>query len=633
MRGMAYCAEVSGHGVSAIVQRDTESPGSDATSGTLSTPYPLPRILHAAIVGMAVMLFSALSLKNIALPGLYYDEALDVVPAMQLLQGMPLEPVRGAYLSVAGHPLPLMIMDYVGTVNTYLALPVFAVFGVNVTSVRLLPILLAALGLVLGYLVALRLFDWRVAAISVLLVAVDPSYVFFSRMGIHVTSVMNIFALGSLLALLHWRSSGQRRWLLIGGLLLGLGLWAKVLFLWWIVALAVHGLWTRAGHGLRTRIARIREHGLRVWLARIGEGIWNATAPVVANAAGHNGWPTVEVAVITAGILIGSAPLWVYNLTTGGTLTAFGRNAVVTEQGINNLNVIGNLIVAVDSFRILLDGSYFWFQGRQFANPLNVVGFAGAAAGTLLLIRRKPQWRPALVMIGTLIAVIVAESAFTVSGIWATHLYILLPLPQMVLAVAIVLLADWLAQRISLVQAEEQNAGGLRHRLSFLAPRSPKWRVLAQRAVMIIALAAGMTTNLGVDLAYHAAMVRSGGLSRFSDAIYKLADWLDAQHFDTVYAVDWGIQKNVQILTQGRVNPLEISGFGGESPAAFAQRAEKALMDPSRAVYVFHSKEDTVYELYPTFQAVADRLGVKLKIIEATRDRSGAPVHVMWVRQ
>ena len=88
----------------------------------------------------------------------------------------------------------------------------------------------------------------------------------------------------------------------------------------------------------------------------------------------------------------------------------------------------------------------------------------------------------------------------------------------------------------------------------------------------------------------------------------------------------------MQILTQGRVNPIEISGYAGEPPEAFVRRAEQALADPA-AVYILHSKEDTVYDLYPTFQATADRLGYKLKIIDATRDQSGAPVHVMWIRE
>ncbi len=583
------------------------------TRHTSDRLYPASWMVRdALIVGIAVALFLALSLKNITLPGLYYDEALDVVPAMQLLQGAPVEPVRDVALTVGGHVLPLMVMDYVGTVNTYLAIPVFAAFGVNVTSVRLLPILLAALSLLLAYRLAVRLFDWRVAALTVLLAAVDPSYVFFSRMGNHVTSVMTVFALGSLLAFLHWRESRRTRWLALGGLLLGLGLWAKVLFLWWIAALVVAFC-----------VERFVRSGL--WSARLRSGLWSATTPVVAlprplrrqecpiqrgrlsshstNAAvvRRNARPW---AIVLAGCLIGSAPLWLYNLASGGTIISFTRNAVVTENGVRNLNVLANLVAAVQSFGVLLDGRYFWFMGGQFANVVNVVGFVAALAASVLLIRRRPAWRTGLVLVISVIVVIVAASAFTVSGIWATHLYILLPLPQMAAGLGVVLVAETLAQ-------------------------SRRWL----QAVMIgLVLLGGMLANYQVCAQYETALERSRGLSRFSDAIYELADWLDRHQYATVYAVDWGMQKNVQILTQGRVNPVEISGFAGEPPNAFVRRAEKALADPS-AVYIWHSKEDTVYELYPAFKATAERLGYQLKIIDATHDQSGAPVHVMSIRE
>ena len=62
-----------------------------ATPAMPDHPYHAARLIRdACIVGIAVALFLALSFRNITLPGLYYDEALDVVPAMQLLQGTPL---------------------------------------------------------------------------------------------------------------------------------------------------------------------------------------------------------------------------------------------------------------------------------------------------------------------------------------------------------------------------------------------------------------------------------------------------------------------------------------------------------------------------------------------------------------
>jgi 4-amino-4-deoxy-L-arabinose transferase-like glycosyltransferase len=541
--------------------------------------HPASRFLQFVIVAVALALFLALSLKNITLPGLYYDEALDVVPTAQMLQGMPVDAVRGSGLAIGDRTFPLMVMDYVGTVNTYLALPVFALFGADVRSVRLLPIVLAALSLALGYLLALRLFDWRVAGVATLLLAVDPSYVFFSRMGIHVTSAMTVFSLGSLLALLHWEDTASRRWLLLGGLLLGLGLWAKVLFAYWIVALAV--AWA-----------------CRRLLPADGKRALSTPTLILHSDRSDRLRPG---AIVLAGIALGSAPLWIYNLQTGGTLAAFGRNALITEHGVSNLNVVANVVAALASLRTLLDGSYFWFMGASFANPLNVIVLVAAVLACLALLRRRPQWRGGSALTGVLLAAIVAESAFTVSGIWATHLYILFPLPQMVIALGVVLLADNLAPR----------------------------RLWLQWAVIGVVLAAGMTANVRTDMAYHAAVQRSGGLSRFSDAVYKLADWLDAQDNRAIYALDWGIAKNVSILTQGRVNPIEVFGYAGSSPEELDRRLEQALSDRT-ALYVLHSREDTVFELYQRFAAAAQRVGVSPQIIEAFSDKSGAPVYVMW---
>jgi len=138
-----------------------------------------------------------------------------------------------------------------------------------------------------------------------------------------------------------------------------------------------------------------------------------------------------------------------------------------------------------------------------------------------------------------------------------------------------------------------------------------------------------MLPDIRADMAYHADLVRSGGYSRFSDAIYSLAAWLDGRGIHQPVSVDWGMRANVQLLTQGRVNPVEIAGYAGEDPQAFRQRARSMLSRPG-SVFLFHSKEDTVYERYPLFQEEAEALGVHLQIIEAFRDRSGAPVYVIW---
>jgi 4-amino-4-deoxy-L-arabinose transferase-like glycosyltransferase len=146
---------------------------------------------------------------QIHLPGLYYDEALDAIPAMQLLAGQPLDITSTFHL--LGREWPLMVMTYVGPTTSYLVAPAFALFGVSVTVLRLVNIGLGVLTLALAWGLLNELFDAKVAGIAVLLLAVNPTFIFWSRLGAFVSLPMLPLAIGALWCLYRWRQRGQDR--------------------------------------------------------------------------------------------------------------------------------------------------------------------------------------------------------------------------------------------------------------------------------------------------------------------------------------------------------------------------------------------------------------------------------------
>src|SRR6476659_7223814 len=96
-------------------------------------------ILDAIALVAALGIFLSLTLYQLNLPGLYPDEAFDVIPTMQILLGHPVELQRNAGIHVLGLSLPLMSSsDYQGVTSTYLALPFFAIGGINVYSLRVM---------------------------------------------------------------------------------------------------------------------------------------------------------------------------------------------------------------------------------------------------------------------------------------------------------------------------------------------------------------------------------------------------------------------------------------------------------------------------------------------------------------
>src|ERR1043165_5247874 len=108
-------------------------------------------LLDALIIAVACVVFLALCLYQLELPGLYPDEAFDVVPSMQILLGHPVDVQRGAGVHLFGTDFPLMSSsDYQGVTSTYLVLPFFAIGGINVYSLRLMSVLVGVLGLVLA---------------------------------------------------------------------------------------------------------------------------------------------------------------------------------------------------------------------------------------------------------------------------------------------------------------------------------------------------------------------------------------------------------------------------------------------------------------------------------------------------
>jgi hypothetical protein len=528
-------------------------------------------------------------------------------------------------------------------------LPFMALFGPGVIAARLGPILFSAITLILAFALARAWFGRGVAMVTVLLLAVNPSFIWFSRQGISVTSVMTVFSTGSLLLIEYWRQRDLRFEirdfkgalqhprspisnlqspnynlqsqvsnlpLLFAGILVGLGLWAKFLFLWWIVILGVVAL---------------------VWvvLHRTEE-----TVPGAVRPGGHQRDITHNLKMVArplpwliAGFLIGAAPLLYFNLydllrqpfdlrnayTLGLLFKSLGQT---TDYGVNNLDLHANLGKAMADFNIFIDGSYFWYNGIPFSNVFAVpTFFLSVVAGSLLAIRR-PEWRKWLALL-LAIAVTVFLSAFTVSGLWATHLFIILPFPQMVVAVAAVWLAKGLGRLVRRLQdgqpqGAERTPANLQSLISILS--------------VLIILALPFTRDLWVSVQHHAKLTETGGSGRFSDAIYTLAQHLDAAQIAAPVALDWGIEKNVRVLTNDRVQPEEVFGYTAEPDDAFRNRIRQQLQDPTRQYIVLWDRF-AVYNRRKTFTEIANAMGLQVTETFIAHERSGLPVYVMLQAQ
>ena len=293
---------------------------------------------------------------------------------MQIVLGHSVELQRNVGLHLFGLTLPLMSSsDYQGVTSTYLVLPFFALFGINVVSLRLMTVSVGVLGIILTFFLARKWFGSNVARLSVLMLATSPAWVFWSRLGVYVVSQVMPMAAGSLIVFTAWARrrplASHNGPLCLGMFLLGLGLTTKILFIWFISAMPLlvvilygRSLWESRGDWLRER------------------GRW------------------LRLGFLSAlSFCAGASPLILYNILSGGTfdLIRSTLSAPGTSNGIDNSALLRNLWTRADNFRELLDGGYFWFQAapgtslRQPSDPLPLRHLRCRPASLILLSRAR----------------------------------------------------------------------------------------------------------------------------------------------------------------------------------------------------------------------------------------------------
>ena len=378
---------------------------------------------------------------------------------------------------------------------------------------------------------------------------------------------------------------------------MGLGLWAKIVFLWWIaLTIIVSFVW------LITRKQRLTH--------------------LLISSSPH-------LLFLLIGFVTGAAPFMYYNLAglaqgqPPATFNLLFRALLnPTDYAIQNSNFFANLDKRFQDFAVFLNGSYFWYlanvpYGNIFAVPTFLVS---VVVGSMLAIQRR-EWRKWLALL-LCIALYLPMSSFTVSDLWATHFFVLLPLPQMVVACA----AVWLAQTIG-------------YWLLARLPRpiaNSQWPIPA--LLVCLTLVPTFSRDIWVNQSYHAALTKGGGSGRFSDAVYTLADQLNQANVAEPIALDWGISQQLRVLTGDKVRPREIFGFTPEPTDEFRQQVRDLLRDPSRQYIVLWGGDDkwkgfAVYNRRDEFTRIATEMGKQVTETFIAYERSGLPVYIILKAQ
>ena len=643
-----------------------------------------PFILHNSLFIASLLLFLSLGAYQLVLPGLHYDEAKEAgLNAMQLVTWQSLTAFRDAAVQVGPWRLPLMVQDYIGALNVALATPFLTIGGINTVALRWLSLLTGALTLFCAWRVAKRLGGPVAATATATLLAVNPSFIFWSRQGIFVTNLTALLFTASLLTGLRWWTDRRPRALWLTAFLWGTGIYAKLLFVWAIgamvsvatIAWAV-GRWQNSSHASEDQRA-------------------SGNTPLTSNrrpTPGSTATPpspspstsalTLTPTLASASFLLPLIPLILFNLRTSGTLTSIFGNLGQSYYGVDNSAYLPNLAIRLRQVVTLMRGDHLWYLGGIYANAwvpwvagglliaAALVGMRSAvAARNSAEAEQQGIDRFACLLPVALLALIVAQSAFTVSDLFITHYALLLPLIPLAAGLAFSVVWDRgkrrfptdqqtplkvedpdlhgapqiqeefsSAELLSLrgapfatKQSPPHNANRITHPASAGTKMAMLWRY-ALGVSAFLALVTWAGGDLWTTIRYHRALTASGGHASHSDAIYDLAGYLDRGGLIAPVALDWGIDAQVRYLTANRVRPIEVFGYGGlDAPdPGFADRVVGFLDNPDN-VYMAHVPDQTVFRgRMETLSTLAEGRGMMWQEEIRFSERNGTPLFVLY---
>lgn len=202
--------------------------------------------LYSSVAGIS-LIYLILACVDLSVPGANYDEMLYQAPAVNFLvdsvrtEAMQINP---SVIDIAGRPFPLMLMTYIGSVKVIWHIFIFLLFGISVETARLGSIVLGILAIIFIFAFVRKISSNLTGLIAIALIASSPEYVFYTSRDM--TIVFMILAkMAALYFFIKYLETSKTVYILTGSFVLGLGIYDKASFLWFVIALILYLLFFR----------------------------------------------------------------------------------------------------------------------------------------------------------------------------------------------------------------------------------------------------------------------------------------------------------------------------------------------------------------------------------------------------
>ena len=487
------------------------------------------------LVILSAGLFLMLAGDQIELPGINYDEVLQMPAAIDLLEG----PVNGTYhkfgsQQIYGVTVTLMNLDYIGAVKCYLLALSMGIFGIDVRVMRYTVLSIFITGLAIFWHFAKEEYGERAAGIAVVLVATDPGLMMLSR-GDFGPIVIAFFArsLTLWLTMRWWRSEGKAIYLIGAGFIAGVGFYDKINFSWFILALLVAGI-----------IAYLVEERRPIL------SFWTILGTMIAG-------------------LVATFPFWIFNHYYNWPFL----KKINQEMSLNDYITLVPQRTKVLAGLINGDGpSWLYFSSTDLTSfpiekSLHLPLFLGALTVVILVAIKQKQWR--LLFLPGMIGLIAIQIFATPKGIGLHHWTMIHPLPHLI--VGIVIHQIW----------------------SKLSEARQMQRRIGQAVLTAIVLIA-VVMNCKVVSRYHQLLEKTGGSGFFSATIYDLSKTLNRNYPNRpLQLMDWGLNHTLFFLSSGKLYTNE--PFWELVGDKQNDTAIKQLIENPRNIFIFNAPPGALY--------------------------------------
>lgn len=323
------------------------------------------------------------------MPELDPDEALVVNQVLNLINNVPTDYT----ISFFGRAFPFMSTCLHGALECYLLFPFLFFGGATLEALRLGPIFWGIIILLLTYYFCCKFFNPLVGVMSVILLALNSSFLFFLKVGPVFGFSVPIFSLASLLCLHNWHKTRKNLYFILGILFLTFGFNAKGTFIRFIVALFIIGFFYMYRNRIRTR--------------------------------------TIFIGLVS--FALGLIPAIYYNLKTGHYSRFIFNNAISTEHGGNNAHFITSLLVRLKQLNIILQGSIVLESLQIFVFWISLIWLLCS----IFFVKKTILSKEKIIFVVSLFSLTLMMSTITFTGLSEGHLYILFPYIQIIIGIAI----------------------------------------------------------------------------------------------------------------------------------------------------------------------------------------------------